>query len=540
MSDLCSEAQPRLSPPRLLQVWVLAKDFSRLLIFTVLLVVYALVFRNSRMITSETCLSPWMFATAARSTWGILMLSQSVLTAVLLWRVNWRCGYRPGFPDLRVIVIPTIFVLAWPFSVYEYNYFVNQSHLADRAGIVVLALLSAWRPMFLGFFLTQLGIVIGHLNYPLSFSWTDKSPLIDVLLLAQIYVFGARFSLWRSNHFLWGSIWVLAMHYLRPAIGKLEIGWLQHNEIENLVQGAIHQNSWLCFGVPEDVRTNIVMCVSVAGSVLMLFALLVELVPLMYFSSRLLMVTALASAAGMHIAIFASSGIFFWKWIVLDVVMIIAVLQIPRYATKKLFRLKHHAVFVLFLVTGCLLNPVVPTLAWFDAPVCQRFQIEIVGESGRVYQAVPSQMAPFDLQFAQGRLFFADPDPMVVDCFGSCTSVDILSRTKTLTSEDGLTQLQAEFGERRFDTRQSHLFQSLLMKFVLKDPSNRSLPVFDAILDPPQHIWTFPAANSALEVWNWQEPAQEIVLRKVTAKHRSGQQKEIQDKVIMRLPTKGS
>lgn len=514
---------------------LLKSDFVRLFVITILVMMYSMVFRESRGLGARVFASPWMLPAAAFTTWGKLMGCLSLITAIVLWNSRWQSGNRSGIPDVRIIIFPAILVLAWPFSVYEYNYFLDQAHLADRAGIMALALLCVWRPMFLGLFILQLGVVLGQLSFPLTFSWTDKSPLIDVLLLSQIYVVGARMRWWRANHFLWASIWILAVHYLRPGIGKLELGWLQRNEIANLVQGAIHQNGWLCFGLDDGLRAGIVSWVTVLSPVLMLAALLVELFPLIYFSGRKVLLLGLSSAIMMHLAIFASSGIFFWKWIVLDMALIVAILQMPEYTNQRLFQIRHHVVFCLFLVPGSLIYATAPKLAWFDAPLCQRYHIEIVGNSGRIYQVPPSELAPFDLQFAQGRLFFADSDPMVIDCFGSCAALRVLESTESIRSESDLQRIQASIGQKRYDARLTGMLASLLTSFVQQPPEVRMVPFFGMLPDPPQHIWTFPATDVTQERWEWQEPAKEIRIRKLMVSHLDGKKSPIQEKTILEI-----
>jgi len=514
---------------------VFSSDLVKLFVITSSVMIYAVVFRESRGLGLGVFSSTWMLSAAASTTWGKLMLSLSLATVVVLWKSKWQRANRRGFPDLRMIVFPVILVLAWPFSVYEYNYFLNQTHLADRTGVVVLALLTVYRPMFLGLFITQLGVVLGHFNFPLTFSWTDKSPLIDVLLLTQLYLLGARVGWLRANHFLWGSFWIIAVHYVRPGIGKLEMGWLQENNLENLVMGAIHQNSWLCFGFDDAQRATIVASVAILSPLLMFAALVVELLPMVYFSGRRILLIGLASAIAMHLAIFASSGIFFWKWIVLDLALMAVVLRLPDSTGRRLFQIRHHIVFCLFLVPSCLLYATAPKLAWFDAPLCQRYHIEIVGKSGSVYQVPPSKLAPFDLQFAQGRLFFADSDPMIVDCFGSCNRVQILRSAEAIHTGDDLRRFQSTMGQAKYNAQLSFLLQRTLRNYLQENSVERQVPVFGLLPDPPQHIWTFPDPNLNQDVWNWQELAKEIRIRKLTVSHLEGEVKPIQEKTVLRI-----
>ncbi|WP_404310020.1 hypothetical protein [Neorhodopirellula lusitana] len=267
----------------------------------------------------------------------------------------------------------------------------------------------------------------------------------------------------------------------------------------------------------------------------MLAALLVELLPLLYLFSRKILLIGLSGAIGMHLAIFASSGIFFWKWIVLDVALIGAVLQMPAYTARRLFCTRHQAVFCLFLVLGCIGYATAPKLAWWDAPLCQHYHIEVVGSSGRIFQVPAGEMAPFDLQFAQGRLFFADSDPMVVDCLGSCARFQVVKLAETIHSEVDLKRVQSAIGQKKYDAQLTLLLRRLLVNYVQPHSNDRVVPVFGILPDPPQHIWSFPVEPMQQDIWGWQEPAKEIRIRKFTVSHRDGKTIPIQEKTVMKI-----
>jgi hypothetical protein len=287
--------------------------------------------------------------------------------------------------------------------------------------------------------------------------------------------------------------------------------------------------------VTERYRDRADSIALMLSPLLIFTALVVELLAMAYFSGRRILLIGLASAIAMHLAIFASSGIFFWKWIVLDLALMAVVLRLPDSTTRRLFQIQHHIVFCLFLVPSCLLYATAPKLAWFDAPLCQRYHIEIVGKSGSVYQVPPSELAPFDLQFAQGRLFFADSDPMIVDCFGSCNRVQVLRSAEAIHTDDDLRRFQSTMGQAKYNAQLSSLLQRTLRNYLQTKSVERQVPVFGLLPDPPQHIWTFPDLNLNQDVWSWQESAKEIRIRKLTVSHLKGEVRPIQEKTVLRI-----
>ncbi|MCH1507413.1 MAG: hypothetical protein L7V86_27815 [Verrucomicrobiales bacterium] len=101
---------------------------------------------------------------------GAIPLFTLVLT-VLAWRVP---SFRKGWSELpqgrliRVIVTVCLGILAWAYSTYSINLYFNHRHVDARLGLVLLAVLSWWRPMYVPFFLLVVLAVIHQFHFPLG------------------------------------------------------------------------------------------------------------------------------------------------------------------------------------------------------------------------------------------------------------------------------------------------------------------------------------------------------------------------------------
>jgi hypothetical protein len=488
-------------------------------------------FRLCRSINPDAFRQSWLISGAITSPWTWFLLATAGLTAVMLWKTRWQD--HDEWTAIRWLIIPPIAIFAWCYSVYEYNFFLDRAHMPDRGLLFILGAASIWRPAFLGFFLTQLGLILAHLGYPLPFSWTDKSALIDVLVLTNLFLVGHRFRWCDTRHFLVAAIYVLAIHYFRPAVGKLALGWLTHSDLENLFLSTVHQNGWFT-PAGSDAIDSIAKSLSVLGWWLMLATLLIELLPLLWLTRRWVLAAGLLACVGMHLGILFSSGIFFWKWIALDLGMLVAVYSISEDTRKQLFGGVPSVALAGLLCAGWLVYISAPNLAWYDSAMAVRYRVYITGESGQVYDVPPRLLAPFDLQFAQSRLSFVSQEPQLVDCFGSTfTLASFQAASTAVEDQESLSRQRRLHGTVKFDPARRDSLRDLLVAFVRLPPEQRPLGIFAALPDPPQHISTFglEASGQDVPVWNWQEPATLIQIRRATAIHRNHRSLPIADEV---------
>jgi hypothetical protein len=126
----------------------------------------------------------------------------------------------------------------------------------------------------------------------------------------------------------------------------------------------------------------------------------------------------------MHLAIFALTAIFFWKWVVLNAGFVLAFDAIRRHGP---------AVPRPVLLTGCALVIAAPLLsfniarlAWFDTPGVNDVHFEVVTEAGESIR-VPSNFFLNDsIGVAQQRFAGAFPGFMPTATWGTTTDANIL------------------------------------------------------------------------------------------------------------------
>ncbi len=504
--------------------------FLNLVLLVGLTVIGTYLLRYARRLPLEIYEQRILMIAAARSPWFWAMFS--IATSVfccsrhLLWQMIdcWR--------SIRWVLVPSIAMFVWSYSLYDFNYYLERWHFLDRSVLVLLGGLSVWRPRFLGFFVLQLGILLGQFSHPLVFSWTDKSVPIDILVLIQFFLVGRSLRLFRDSQLLVAILLVLAAHFFRPGIGKVLLNWNYYNDLSNLVMSAIHQNAWLAW-LSDEQKFQVLEFTAFIKMPLQFATVLLEISAVIYLWNRRLLICLILANIGLHLGIFVASGILFWKWMIVEAGIVVAIASLPREVASRTFGRRQAFFFAVLVIGSYFYYPTAPVLAWYDASLAVHYRIEVIGEFDS-YQIPPRNLAPFDLHFAQGRLGFLDSKPMLVDCLGSCTSVKVFQECSLIDSSDDLVRIRAELGKSSNCEIRIEDFKKLIGNYLRQDSpcAESNLSTLFPFPRPPQHIWTFSQPDPDLLVWKGQEPAEEVLIRRITVAHVSHEQMVLESEIV--------
>ncbi|WP_164100405.1 hypothetical protein [Candidatus Laterigemmans baculatus] len=410
----------------------------------------------------------------------------------------------------QILILSSGVPLAWAMTTYDPNFYVEQFHATDRLLAVIFLVGSVAHPCFLPLLITQLYLIMGQFEVPLTNANIDKQLGFELLTLAMVppVLKIARIRL-RPQDFLLATLVVIGTFYLKPGLGKLVINWVAWEQPAFLFPHAVYQNGWLGW-LSEDMQARLYRFMA-AGAVPMTVATIVtELGVILLAVRRRSAIILLFACTALHLGIFVSAGIFFWKWIAIDLTMAAYLWRMNEQTKLQCFSLPTGALAAFAMLALMPIYKAPANLAWYDTPLTPRYSIEFVGTSGTTYQVPPYRLAPFDISFAQGMLFFADPRPHLTAGLGGvvdlqlCLDVQQISnfeQYQTLLDQHGVTQLEPE---RRDD------FKRLLKNYIAAGPP--SSLVMDYIPQAPQHIWT--GRNGDRPVFDWQEPIETIRLRR--------------------------
>ena len=360
----------------------------------------------------------FLFPALLRSPRGALVTIGPVVLGVQFFhRLQWQVIAADG-GYVRMIVAVLVVTCSWAYACMPYNYYYDKLHLYDRVLIGGLALCAIWHPLFVAPFLAAVLVFVYQLQYPLRLhSYTDKQPLFDLLNLCSCFLYVRVVApSTSSSRYLFVSLCVMAAYYFYPGVRKIQIGWVRDERLQCLLLAA-RDNGWLNWLGAEKLQA-LVAFIGRTNRILLWSVMVVELGALVMLLNATLAVVLLAGAVIVHVGIFAVSGILFWKWIIVDLTLVLSVLSLSQGVRQDVFTIQLFLLsLVLIRLSSRWLRP--RMLAWFDTSLSPVFRFRCQMEDGRVCEVIPAQMTPYDFPLAQGRLYPLAQMPILTRTYGA-------------------------------------------------------------------------------------------------------------------------
>ena len=379
--------------------------------------------------------------------------------------------------------------LGLTFSTYSYNFYFKKYHFADRTILLLASIMVYFHPIFVLPTLLMSLLIIGQFFIPLYNSWTDKNLILELFILIVPFLIlngiGIPISI---PAFFIVTISILGYTYFITGIGKLKMKWYKHNQLSNLIHATHHQNNWL--GIINKKKFNsLLKLISSFNSTFTYGTLIIELAVIIMLIHPLATISLLICLSLFHILIFALTGIFFWKNIIILATISFLIYVFPESIQDDLFGILPLILNVLFIYILIRTNHKTPMLYWWDSPMSVKFSFEIETEDDLKYFISPSKMAPYDLTFAQGRFYNLFSSKKIVGTFGLVNEKKDLDFLNNLQNE----QLK-EFISHRLKINVIHKndfneFIIFLEKYCLYINSGKKLKLLEKF-QLPQHIWT--------------------------------------------------
>ena len=405
-------------------------------------------------------------------------------------RVDWM-----GFPPrTNLILLGICFPMMWKLSTYDVNLLVDQVHALDRILVVVLWFAMARNPAFAPIWLAVVAVIAEQFRYPscMHATWADKAIVLYVPLLLWVTFLISRFR--RTSPWLFPALLLChwASFYVYPAIAKMLLGatpwtWAVENRVHQLFVGS-YVNGWLP-GISEARLVELTQALARVDVPIQIVTMMTELAPLFILWRRRVAALMMLAAIGMHVGIFASSGIFFWEWMIPETVIVLALLgPWSSEPVSSLFRARHRMLSVVLIA---LALPVFwpYMLGWFDTPYNVVYDMEVEDESGNRYQLRREYMDPFNVQHTQARYSFVDPRPnLLTATYGSTPDFELFDALQGLENGVAPQALLDEHAASRYDEGRAAEFCDYLQTFFSRlnerDGDKRVLPGF---MTSPHH-----------------------------------------------------
>ena len=431
---------------------------------------------------------------------------------------------------LRYFVFFTTLIIAWAFSAYDYNFYFDQSHYIDRLLLIAFAILVLVHPCFVLLFLLEAIAIAYQFHHPLGGTWTDKKVVFDVLVLFNLFLY-AKLLLRRevTRRFLFFALCLVATHYVSAGVGKLELDWLRREHLDNLV-AASYSNGWFYF-VSEGTLLRILEFLKFLNVPMILGALLIEVSAVLILLRHKLTQVILFSCIVLHSAIFLSSGIFFWKWLLLDAALIVLLRKLDGDVVQGLYRIPVFLASLPLIVFASHFYPHVG-LAWHDTKLNTSFELEAVGVSGKAYAVPRGLLAPYDLLFSQNRFAFLSEDKLLVGTYGTSLDGSMAESLQKVSNRRDLAELEAASGRVFYDEVRAQRFDQFLQIFFGNLNHRGPTNVAPSLVGVPHHIWN---GRREEPIYCYQKEVCELRVNFIKSLYVNGQILTLETKVIRRI-----
>jgi|GEM_PF-892975 len=398
---------------------------------------------------------------------------------------------------IRVFVFITAIVIAWSFAGFEYNFYYDQPHYVERLILFGLMIAVWFTPLAVGPLVVIAYATSSQLLYPaeVSFSYVDKVFLFNFLLIFACFSYIRPLIGGKYSSFIYLVIIMVGAFYLAPFQAKVtydntSFSWVFDNDLHNLVM-ASYLNGWLIF-LPEDVILQLTKLTETLNIPLQAFTLAVELFPLfLLFVKRRLAMVGIVGAIILHLGIFVASGTFFWKWIVLDTML---VWYLWRTREDKHIQSIFHPAYGLIGIIIVLLPFNVfnaPYLGWLDSPLNNLYDYEVEDINGDEFEFPRYFMQPYDFRVAQSRLNYLTDEPYLARIYGTMYIQDAYIRLQQERA-DAFPDIYSDYGINDFNLEKSEHFTEFVLRYFTSynrriENNETFLP---AVIRPPLHIIT--------------------------------------------------
>lgn len=396
----------------------------------------------------------------------------------------------------RGLVFLLQFPLVLQLAFYDYNYFYDHTHIVDRLAIVICWLLIARHPAFLFPFACIVMVVFFQLFHPLpgvNANWPDKLLPMRILFLLNACVFLRLFVTLHRSVLLLSTLVLTAGLYAHSAVSKLVLGpelwsWLTEDQLAFLFVGAYKNGGWLA-SLSDQQVVKIATWMKPFGLAQRVVTLLIEGGAVLIFLGRRPTRILLAGCIVLHLAILATSSIFFWKWIVVDFLLLVYAERYWRSDEQSLPPLRARWLLVSFamLLSLFVLYSEGPLFAWWDTRHCKYCTYEVETSDGDRVRLDPHYFAPYDLTFVQSRYYYAVPHKVIPGTFGVTYDIEARKVLNNMTVEE-FPRVREQFGIDFYNTEQADAYRHFLQRYLtnaMKRERKNWLPTW---FPPPYHF----------------------------------------------------
>lgn len=355
------------------------------------------------------------------------------------------------------VAVFVIALLTWQGTTSDYD--VTQPIGPQRRDKQLLLLLAAasclWTPVLLPWLAVYCGKLRGWRHHAMMPLRLLKAYLAWFLVALVI---GPRVS---APGLLLVLGCVSLSHYVKPAWSKARLGprpwsWAWHNRTHYLIAAA-YSWGWARI-LRADTVSRVLRGARVVDRPANFLTVAIELVGLVAFLDRRLLIAALLATALFNLAVAAASGILFWENICTNIALAIAIVLLPNQGYETAFGWSAVLIAsgVILLSTADLLwQPW--HLGWWDSPFTARIHWQVETVSGTEFGLYNNYMCPYEREFGRVLGYFLTTEPIVHGHLGIVWDQQLRDRLAQSNGDpDELHRLKETYGRTQTDQAQAH------------------------------------------------------------------------------------
>lgn len=398
----------------------------------------------------------------------------------------------------RIVIFIVAAALAWELSTYDYNYYLDHAFYFDRILLIVLALLLLRYPLLSPLFLALAFVYRSQFNYPVDgFPLFDKRVFYDVLVMFMAHTYARLFIPSFKVPFLYFILCMVAANYFMTGLKKLLMqphiyGWVACNDPGDLFTN-VHYRGWLA-STSDITIHKIAAFLSRYKVILQGIVLLIELSGILLLRRRKTAITLLLFFTLMHTGIFMLGSMLFWKWMVLDLFLVLVLVFDRNSMSSEIFTKKgFYASIVLILCSSVWLQPMM--IGWYDTPVNQFFTYEVTTREGKVYELDKNEMNPYHQWFEYDNFFFLVNHPCLrITGFGYTNKYDLVKAIRQ-SGPASFKALEARLGQNKYNEKKKEQYDAFIKTYFAN--RNRKLQEYfwPSFFSAPNHLYSYSATG---------------------------------------------
>lgn len=413
-------------------------------------------------------------------------------------------SFKFSVPE-RLLIFACAFLLAWELTGYDYNYYLDRAFYPDRVVLILLALLLLRFPLLTPLFVAFAYVYRSQFNYPVDgFPLYDKRLLFDLLILFTAHVYARLYIRNFKISYLFLALCVLASGYFAGGFIKIFISphgyeWLWQNNPADLFYNSC-QRGWLASCSDSSVQA-LGNFFSRYGKPFQTLAFIIELSALFLLHSRRTGMIILCSLLAMHVGILLLAGIFFWKWMLIDLVLLFCYVYKNGLWINDLFRPHHYRTsLIVICLSFAWLQPI--PFGWHDTAANQYFTYEVEDDAGTFYPLGKNEMNPYHQWFQIDRFLFLVNKPCLpLTGFGYAYKYSIAKAIKEVGPE-GFWGLELKKGKNNYEPLRKKHYEAFIQTYFRNRNKRLGTRFIPSAWMAPLHIYN----SEKGAVWNGQKP----------------------------------